>query len=74
MNDHTKAIAGTATAVADRLAGVVLGTDAKAIQRRYKALGLLATFPPDLNVVVTFVYPGTKREHITVQPCHIVAK
>lgn len=79
MNNHTKPIAGPEAKPIAGPAGMVVDTlkgfcTPSTTKRIYEALGMiLATYPADANIVVTFVYPGTKREHITVQPCHIIA-
>jgi hypothetical protein len=66
MNTNIKPIAGRAADVAARLRAE---TQSEAI---YKALTMLLAYGPEDNVVVEFRYPGTKREHVVVQPCHIV--
>lgn len=68
-----KPIAGRVRDVAVYLRGKQDTPDKKEAELILSAQRLLLIFEADLNVVVVFRYPGTKRAHVEVAPCHIVA-
>jgi hypothetical protein len=66
--------AGTAASVVSELRSWPPPGDKELARLVYDALKELASFECGKNVVVTWMYPETRRQHMRVAPCKIIVE